>query len=94
MFTETRAVFLADFGVPCTANGRTFQGVLDTPDETMNMAGVNVLSTMYQCLVDTADAQAAALLSGTSITVAAQPYVIRDVVLVDDGAFTSLTLSR
>jgi hypothetical protein len=94
MFTENRAVFLRDFGVACVANGRSFTGLLDTPDETMNMAGVNVMSTMYQCTVDSAAAQAAGLASGNNVTVNGQPYVIRDVVLIDDGAFTNLTLSK
>ena len=64
MFAENPAVFLRDFGVPCVANGRSFTGILDTPDETMNMVGVNVLSTMYTLLVKTADQAAAGIASG------------------------------
>lgn len=94
MFTEGLDIFLADFGVPCVANGRNFTGVLDMPDETMNMAGVNVLSTMYACTIKTADSLAASLASGTAITVNAVAYVIRDVVLLEDGAFTQLAMSR
>lgn len=94
MLTESLSVFLRDFGVTCVAGGRTFLGLLDTPDETMNMAGVNVVSTMYECTVQTTDAQAAALSSGSAITVAGQAFVIRDLLLFDDGAFTKLTLSK
>jgi hypothetical protein len=94
VFAENLDVFLRDFGVPCTANGRTFIGILDTPDETLNMAGVNQLSTMYLLTVKTSDVTAAALVSGNSITVNATAYVVRDVMLDDDGALSHLTLSK
>ncbi len=94
MFAETLDVFFADFGVVCTAGGRTFRGLLDTPDETLNMGGVNILSTMYVCTVKTDDATAAGLVSGSAITVGGVAYVVRDVMLVDDGALSHLTLSK
>ena len=94
MLIENLDVFLGTFGVPCFANARNFTGILDTPDETMNMGGVNVLSTMYLCTVKTSDSNAAGLLSGTAITVNGLAFVIRDVMLEDDGAFTKLSLSK
>ena len=94
MFAENLDVFLRDFGVPCSANARSFTGIFDTPDETLNMAGVNVLSTMYSLTVKTSDANAAALVSGNSITVNGTAYVVRDVMLRDDGALTQLNLSK
>jgi len=94
MFAENPDVFLRDFGVPCSANGRSFTGVLDTPDETLNMAGVNVLSTMYECQIKTSDSQAAHLVSGTAFTANGIAYVVRDVMLLDDGLFTKLSLSK
>ncbi|MEY8688329.1 MAG: hypothetical protein AB9M53_00435 [Leptothrix sp. (in: b-proteobacteria)] len=94
MFSENLDVFLKDFGLPCTAAGRSFTGILDQPDETMSMAGVNVLSTMYLCTVKTSDAQASALVTGAAITVNGTAFVIRDVMLDDDGVFTRLTLSK
>jgi hypothetical protein len=92
--TENLDVFLRDFGVACSKGAGTFTGILDTPDETMNMGGVNVLSTMYQLTVKTSVSQANSLTSGDSITVAGNPYVIRDVMFEEDGAFTKLTLSK
>jgi len=94
VFAENAAVFLADFGVPCSANAQSFTGILDQPDETLNMAGVNVLSTMYTLLLKTSDSAAAALASGTAITVNGTAFVVRDVMLKDDGVFTQLTLSK
>lgn len=92
--TENLSVFLRDFGVQCSANGHQFLGLLDTPDQTMNMSGVNVVSTMYACTVMTSDATSAGLTSGLSIVVGGVSYVIRDVLLQDDGAFSTLTLSK
>ena len=63
-------------------------------NETMNMAGVNVMSTMYVCTIKTSDGLTASLASGTAITVNAAAYVIRDVVLLEDGSFTQLAMSR
>lgn len=94
MFTETPAVFLADFGVPCIAKGQSFFGILDQPDETLNMAGVNVLSTMYALVVQSSDVAMVGLVSGTAITVNGAAFVVRDVMLKDDGVFTQLTLSK
>jgi hypothetical protein len=47
VITENLGTFLQDFGVPVLCGAYTFTGVLDAPDETLNMGGVNVLSTMY-----------------------------------------------
>jgi len=95
MLTENLGLFLADFGQPCvaTATSYAFTGILDTPDESMTMAGVAVLSTMYQLTARSSDVQAAGIASGAAITVGARPFVVRDVMLQDDGAFTTLTLS-
>lgn len=93
MFAENPDVFLRDFGVLCVAGGKTFTGLLDTPDETLNMGGVNVLSTMYVCVVKSSDVAVAGVVTGTPITVNGAAYVVRDVLLQDDGVFTHLTLS-
>ena len=94
MIAESLDVFLADFGVICTSGGQTFRGLLDSPDETLNMGGVNIVSTMYVCTAKTADVSAAGVVSGVSVTVGGVSYVVRDVLLVDDGAFSHLTLSK
>lgn len=95
MFDEIPAVFLADFGLPCAAaNGHAFTGILDTPDNTMNMAGVNVISTMYTLTVLTADVSAGAMVGGVNVTVNGAVFVVRDVLLQDDGTFTALSLSK
>lgn len=92
-FAENPDIFLKEFGVPCVFAARTFQGIFDKPDEMMNMAGVNVLSTMYVCIVKTSDVVASVIKSGTTGTVGGVSYAVRDVLMLDDGTFTQLTLS-
>ena len=94
MLTENLSVFMRDFGQPCTANGRSFPGILDAPDDTLNMGGVNVLSTMYVLQAAAADVLAAGIVSGTAITVGSTAFVVRDVLSLEDGAFNQLTLSK
>ena len=94
MFSENTGVFLKDFGVPCTAGAYAFTGILNVPDDTLSMGGVNVLSTMYLLIVKTSDVQGGAIASGSSLTVNAQAFVVRDVLSVDDGVFSHLTLSK
>lgn len=86
--------FFADFGVACSANGVGFTGILDKPDEQLSLSGVNVLSTMYLLALQSSDRAAASIATGTVVTVAGTTYTVRDVMLVDDGAITHLTLSR
>lgn len=92
--SENPDVFLRDFGVPCVANAQSFTGILDTPDETMNMGGVNVLSTMYTLRCKSASVTAAGIASGTAVTVNGVAFVVRDVILEDDGVFSHLSMSK
>ena len=96
MLTENLGEYLRDFGVPCSAGAYTFTGILDAPDDTLNMGagGVNVLSTMYVLLVKASDVLAGAIASGSAITVNGQAFVVRDVLSLEDAAFTNLTLSK
>ena len=93
MLTENPDVFLQDFGVVCSSGGRSFMGLLDTPDETLNMGGINLISTMYVLAVKSADVAQSAIATGSAITVGGKPYVVRDVLQQDDGVFSNLTLS-
>lgn len=93
MLTENPDVFLQDFGVMCSSGGHAFMGLLDTPDETLNMGGINLISTMYVLAVKSADVVQSAIVTGSAITVGGKPYVVRDVLQQDDGVFSNLTLS-
>lgn len=92
--TENLALFFADFGVPCSVGATNFTGILDMPDDTWSAAGVNVQGTGYLLQARTSDIALAAISSGTTVTVGGRAYVVRDVMLIDDGAVTHLTLSK
>lgn len=94
MFVEDTSVFMADFGLPCSSGAYPFVGILATPDETMNMGGVNVISTMYELLTPTSNVLPGAIASGSTLLVGGQSYSVRDVLLADDGAFTRISLSK
>lgn len=93
MLAENPDVFLQDFGVVCSSGGRAFMGLLDTPDETLNMGGINLISTMYVLAVKSTDVAQSAIVTGSAITVGGKPYIVRDVLQQDDGVFSNLTLS-
>ena len=77
----------------CSSGGRAFMGLLDTPDETLNMGGINLISTMYVLAVKSTDVAQSAIVTGSAITVGGKPYIVRDVLQQDDGVFSNLTLS-
>jgi hypothetical protein len=94
MFSENLDVFLADFSVPCSKGATPFLAILDTPDESLGIGIANAMSTMYEIRVKTSDVQLTNLLGGDSITVNGVNYKVRDTMLMDDGAFTRVTLTR
>lgn len=94
MFDESPAVFLADFGVPCIANGHAFLGLLDRPDESLSIGDVAVMSTQYLLTAATSDLTAANVREGTAITVNGVGYRAREVRQVDDGVFSQVELTK
>lgn len=94
MFDESTAVFLADFGKPCIANGHPFTGVLDRPDEALSIGEVAVMSTQYLLTAATADLTTANVREGTAITVNSVGYRAREVRQVDDGVFSQVELTK
>lgn len=94
MFLENTKVFMADFGVPCTCGAYAFTAILNAPDDTLNMGGVNVLSTMYVLEVRTVDVAGGVLVSGSAVIVNSVPFTVRDVLSIDDAAIVHLTLSK
>ena len=94
MLVEDPSVFMADFGKPCTCGAYAFTGILSTPDEALSMGGINVISTMYELLLPTSNVQGGLITSGSSISVGGQAFTVRDVLLVEDGLFSRLSLSK
>ena len=89
-FTEDLDVFLADFGVSCTAGAVTALGILDMP--TQVLAGDQILSTDYTLTAKASDF--GSLLYGDGITVAGVVYTVREARLIDDGALVEIGLQK
>lgn len=90
MFAEDLSLFLADFGVTCTAGAVTATGILDMPSQIIS--GDMVLSTDYSLTARAADF--GGLLFGDGITVDGVNYQVREVRKLDDGAFCEIGLQR
>jgi hypothetical protein len=88
--TEDLNIFLADFGVSCTAGAVTAVGILDMPMEVL--AGDQVLSTDYTLTARASDF--GDLQYGSEISVNGVPFTVRETRLVDDGAFCQIGLMR
>jgi hypothetical protein len=88
--TEDLDIFLADFGVSCTAGAVTALGILDMPSQVL--ADGMVLSTDYTLMAKASDF--GNLSRGSSITVATVAYTVRDVMLLDDGKFVQIGLQK
>ena len=88
--TEDLDIFLADFGVSCTAGAVTANGILDMPSQILSDG--MVLSTDY-----TLTARASnfgTLIRGNSITVDSVAYTVRETMLIDDGKFVQIALQK
>ena len=88
--TEDLDIFLADFGVSCTAGAVTANGILDMPSQILSDG--MVLSTDY-----TLTARASnfgSLIRGNVITVDSVAYTVRETLLIDDGKFVQIALQK
>lgn len=86
--TEDLDIFLADFGVSCTAGATTAKGLLDMPGEVI--AGGMVLSTDYSLTARFSDF--GTLTHGDSITVDGDAYTVRENRRIGDGKFCEIAL--
>ncbi len=89
-FTEDLDVFLADFGVSCTAGAVTAKGILDMPSQIVSDG--MVLSTDYTLTARTS--AFGSLIRGDSITVDGTAYTVRETMLLDDGKFVQLGIQK
>ena len=88
--TEDLGIFLADFGVSCTAGAVTALGILDMPSQII--ANDMVLSTDYMLTARASDF--GNLVYGNAITVASVAYTVRETRLIDDGSFVEIALQK
>lgn len=88
--TEDLDIFLADFGVSCTAGAVTANGILDMPSQILSDG--MVLSTDYTLTVRASSF--GSLIRGNSITVDSVAYTVRETMLIDDGKFVQIALQK
>jgi hypothetical protein len=88
--TEDLDIFLADFGVSCTAGAVTANGILDMPSQILSDG--MVLSTDYTLTARTSNF--GTLIRGSSITVDSVAYTVRETMLIDDGKFVQIALQK
>ena len=88
--TEDLDIFLADFGVSCTAGAVTANGILDMPSQILSDG--MVLSTDYTLTARTSNF--GGLIRGNSITVDSVAYTVRETMLIDDGKFVQIALQK
>jgi hypothetical protein len=91
-FAEDLSVFLADFGVACSAGAVSFVGIVDQPDEILELARAGAVSRQYEL---TYRSDAVTLTRGGAVTVAGVAYQVREAPRqVDDGAFSRALLTK
>jgi hypothetical protein len=88
--TEDLDIFLADFGVSCTAGAVTANGILDMPSQILSDG--MVLSTDYTLTARTSNF--GTLIRGNAITVDSVAYTVRETMLIDDGKFVQIALQK
>ena len=89
---EDLNAYLADFGVPCSAAGASFTGLLDQPDELMDVQRITAHIRQYLLTYKTADVT---LARDAAVVVNSVAYTVREAPRqVDDGAFSRVLLSR
>ncbi len=88
--TEDLDIFLADFGVSCTAGAVTANGILDMPSQILSDG--MVLSTDYTLTARASDF--GSLIRGNSITADGIAYTVRETMLIDDGKFVQIALQK
>lgn len=92
-FVEDLAAFLADWGVICsTAAAPQFLGMVDQPDQLMDLQRVTAHSRQYELTYRTAQVT---LTRDQAVTAGGVSYVVREAPRqVDDGAFSRVLLSK
>ena len=91
-FDEDLSVFLCEdeFSVSVVAGAVSGQGILDMPSEII--ADGVVLTTDYQLTCEAS--KFGSLLHGDAITVNTIAYTVRNVALIDDGAFCEIMIQK
>lgn len=90
---EDPALYLGDFGKPCTGPaGRSFTALFNQPDVLVQLSDAAAVSRSYEIVYSTA---AIALRRGDAVTIDGQAYVVREAPRqIFDGLFSSCMLTK
>lgn len=94
MIDEDLDALLADHGVACSCNGVPFVGIKDSEDENIGSGAASAQSNAIALLVKTSDVQSLGIKAGVTIVVATINYLARNPARVDDGAFSTIPLTK
>lgn len=94
MINEDLDAFLADHGLPCACKGVSFLGIKDSSDADVGGGGSSAQANMVVLTVKTSDIVAAGIKHGVVIVVDGTAYSARNPERVDDGAFSTIPLTK
>lgn len=94
MLSDDLDLYLADHGVDCLVATTEFIGILDKPGEVVTVGQRDVVSTMYSITIKSSIVGSASIRRGTSLTADGDDYIVREVLLLDDGEFSQVSLSK
>ena len=90
MITENLDLFFADFGVSFTAGAVSGMCIKDEPG--LNILGNQIIEVGHQVIVKSS--LFGALLYGDAVTVNGVAFTVKEVMPVEDGAFSLITLEK
>lgn len=90
--SEDLAIYIADFGVPCSKGTTNFKALLDQPDDIVGFGAADMVSRSYAITYVTG---VVTLVSGDAVTVNGASFTVRHPPQqLDDGAFTQAVLKK
>jgi hypothetical protein len=89
MFKEDLSVYLADFGVPVTAGGKTDKAIFDAPDQ--DFVGGMQLVTEYE--ITYPSASFGIIKKGSKVIVNGSSYVAKETRRISDGLWKATGLT-
>jgi hypothetical protein len=87
-------VYLADHGRPCSAGGHDFLALKDQADSEVAVGRMGTISAAHMLTAATSDVAAAGLKNGVPVMVDGVRHTVRELLQLDDGAFTQVNVSK
>lgn len=94
MIDEDLDAFLADHGLPCSCKGVNFIGIKDSSDADVSGGGISAQANMVSLTLKSSVIAVVGIKHGVVITVDGVAYTARNPERLDDGAFSSIPLTK